>query len=158
MPTVVARIGNHVSRSPDSLSMAMPKPAIDAKAADIAPGATFDVVLTLTIKKGWHAYANPTGVEGVPPTRIVLDPGQGAVLVAVEYPRGVAKVLASSGSEKVALYEGQTTLKARVKLDPDSKPGTGTPTLRLTVHYQACNDRACLAPARVGVTVPLAAQ
>ena len=29
--------------------------------------------LSLTIKDGWHVYANPTGVDGIPPTRVALD-------------------------------------------------------------------------------------
>jgi uncharacterized protein YyaL (SSP411 family) len=121
--------------------------------AGVAPGLEFDVVLTLTIKEGWHTYANPTGVDGIPPTRVALDPGQGATLVRVIYPTGEAKVLASSGKEKVALYEGKVSLTARVKLDPESKSAPSS--LSFTVHYQACNDRACLAPARLRSPVSL---
>ena len=119
----------------------------------VSAGAEVNVALTVTIKDGWHTYANPTGVEGIAPTRVTLDPGQEARLVRVEYPPGDAKVLASSGKEKVALYEKTARLTARVKLDPALKPGKLD--LRFTVHYQACNDRACLAPARQRVTVPL---
>ena len=45
--------------------------------------------LTLDVKAGWHVYANPTGVEGIAPTRVTLDPGQGATLARVDYPAGV---------------------------------------------------------------------
>jgi hypothetical protein len=72
----------------------------------------------------------------------------------VTYPPGKVKVLASSGDEKVALYENQVALKARVRLDPAANPLPSGLTFQL--HYQACNDRACLAPATLKVTVPLA--
>src|SRR5262249_48405941 len=126
---------------------AVPRPG------EVGPGRAFDVVLTLTVKPGWHAYANPTGVDGIPPTRVTLDPGQGASLVRADYPPGAAKLLASSGAEKVALYEGKTPIPLRVRLDP----GQDAPSsLTFTVSYQACNDRACLAPARLKVVAPLA--
>jgi hypothetical protein len=73
--------------------------------------------------------------------------------VKVTYPPGEEKALASSGPEKVALYEGSVKLTARVRLAPDAK---ATPDeLRLVVRHQACNDRACLAPARLTVPVTL---
>lgn len=124
-----------------------------SKTAELAPRGEFDVTLTIAVKPGWHTYANPTGVEGIPPTRVSLDPGQGATLVRVEYPRGTSKVLASSGKEKVALYEGKAVLTARVKLDEGVKAVPGS--LNFTVQYQACNDRACLAPAKLKVAVTL---
>ena len=44
-------------------------------------------------------------------------------------------------------------LTARVRLDPDAKAIPDA--LRLVVRHQACNDRACLAPARLTVPVAL---
>ncbi|MGE3822003.1 MAG: protein-disulfide reductase DsbD domain-containing protein, partial [Isosphaeraceae bacterium] len=105
------------------------------------------------LKPGWHAYANPTGIEGLPPTRLSLDPDQPAALLELTYPKGVSKVLAANGAEAVALYEGEVPLRAKVRIDPAAKPGALT--LKFTVAYQACDDRACLAPARLSVDVPI---
>ncbi len=104
------------------------------------------VTLSLSIKDGWHVYANPSLVEGIPPTRVTME---GAKLEKVNYPPGEAKVLAASGKEKVALYEGKVTIVAHVVPEGDSSTAP-----RLTVHFQACNDRACLAPATLRVDVP----
>jgi uncharacterized protein len=124
-----------------------------ANGADVAPGHEFDLVVSIAIKDGWHTYANPTGTENLKPTVLTLAPEQPATLVKVAYPAGKSKVLASSGDEEVALYEGQATLTARVRLDPDAK--TTPAALTFQLHYQACNDRACLAPAILSVTVSL---
>jgi uncharacterized protein len=62
-------------------------------------------------------------------------------------------VLASSGAGKVSLYEGTAKVTARVQLGRDAKAIPGT--LRFRVRYQACNDRACLAPATLTVPVSL---
>jgi uncharacterized protein YyaL (SSP411 family) len=125
-----------------------------AKGADVAPGRAFDVVVTLAIKEGWHTYANPTGTENLKPILLTLAPDQPAALVQVLYPPGKAKVLASTGDEKVALYEDKIALTARVRLDPAAKAVPASLTFQ--VKYQACNDRACLAPATLSVTVSLA--
>ena len=124
---------------------------VDAK--KVKAGGEFDVLITLMVKEGWHAYANPTGLEGIPPTRISLEPAPGVSLEEVVYPPGVLKVLEASGKEKVALYEGTIRIKARVKVAPGTKEMPAA--LEFTIHYQACNDRACLAPARVRVEAAL---
>jgi len=104
--------------------------------------------VSLTVKSGWHVYANPAGVEGIPPTRVSAD--DPAVKVErVDYPPGVAKALASSGKEKVSVYEGKVSIAV---LFGDAQ-GSGV-SHKLTVRFQACSDRACLAPASVTVTVP----
>lgn len=113
------------------------------------PGREYSFELILDVKDGWHVYANPTGVEGIKPTRVTLENGQGATLSRVEYPPGAAKVLASSGKEKVSLYEGKVVLKAWVKLE-GTEPRDLDP-LWFRVAYQACNDRACLAPSSLRV-------
>ena len=92
-----------------------------APKAEVAPGREFDVVVTLSIKEGWHLYANPVGDENLIPTTLSLAPDQPATLVKVTYPPGEEKVLASGGPEKVALYEGSVELTARVRLDPDAR-------------------------------------
>jgi uncharacterized protein YyaL (SSP411 family) len=124
-----------------------------ARPGAVAPGSEFDVALTLKMKPGWHTYANPTGIETMRPTAVSLAVGQPAELVAVKYPAGQEKVLASVGTEKVKLYEGEVIVTAHLRLDPAARPGAATLTFK--VSYQACNDRVCLAPASREVTLPL---
>jgi uncharacterized protein len=53
----------------------------------------------------------------------------------------------------VNLYEGETTIKLHL-LAANTLP-LGKKTITLRVKYQACNDRACLAPAVLDVPVTL---
>jgi len=92
-------------------------------------------------------------VEGIPPTRLTLEPGQNYKILKLDYPPGVAKTLASSGAEKVSLYEGKVTIRAR--LGPDPRDVGKIDSLKFRVKYQACNDRACLAPAELTVVAPV---
>jgi uncharacterized protein len=122
-----------------------------ARPATVEPGSEFEVDLNLTIKENYHIYANPAGSDDVIPTVVSLAPGSGATLVEVRYPSGEAKVLASSGPEKVTVYEKKATPTARIRLSPDFKPGPATFTLK--VRYQACDDKSCLAPATLDLPV-----
>lgn len=126
------------------------------KPAAIAPGGEIDAVITVTIDDGWHLYANPAGAPNLKPTTLALDASsnRSATLASVKYPAGEARILASTGSEKVAMYEGKVEIAARIRLAETVKPGPLRLVLRL--NYQACNDRLCLAPARL--EVPLEVQ
>jgi uncharacterized protein len=109
----------------------------------------------VTIGSGWHLYANPAESPVLKPTTLGLDKSSApsAALVSVKYPAGEVKVLASSGPEKVAVYEGKVQLTARIRLAESIKPGP----LRLTlkINYQACNDRLCLAPASLEIPLDI---
>jgi DsbC/DsbD-like thiol-disulfide interchange protein len=129
---------------------------LDAKApVEQAPGSEFNVIVKLAIKPGWHIYANPTGVAEVGPSRLELHP-ESRKLVTIEqpvYPAGVVKVLASSGTEKVALYEKEAEIKAACKVAKDATPGSVA--IKYTLSYQACNDNLCRAPALLEIPLTL---
>jgi uncharacterized protein len=124
-----------------------------AKPATVAPGGEFEVELTLNIKDKYHLYANPAGSEDVIPTVISLPSGSDATLIEVRYPPGESKILDTSGPGPVNVYEKKAVATARVKLPADAKPGTST--VKLRVRYQACDDRACQAPANLDVPVTI---
>jgi uncharacterized protein len=126
----------------------------DPVKAAVAPGREFDVTLTVAVKEGWHIYAPQPGADSdsVRPTVVTLTPGAPATLVKVDYPKGETKKLAADAAP-VAVYEGKATLTARLRLDDDAKAGPAALSLR--VRYQACDDRACLAPATLDVPVRL---
>ncbi len=121
------------------------------KPAAVEPGATFEVDLRLTIKENYHIYANPAGSDDVIPTVVTLAPGSGATLETVRYPAGESKILAASGPAKVIVYEKSAAPTVRIRLGLDVPPGPFT--VHLKVRYQACDDKACLAPATLDVPV-----
>ena len=145
----VAEAGIPPAPAPDAVVSAV---AALAKDAAPAPGQEFDVIVTVSIKDGWHIQANPARTENALPTVLALAPDQPAKLVKVAYPSGELKALAATGAEKVALYEGETKITASVRLDAGAKPPA---TLTFRLKYLACDDRACLAPATLSVPVAL---
>ncbi|MHB1558987.1 MAG: DUF255 domain-containing protein, partial [Isosphaeraceae bacterium] len=123
--------------------------------ATVAPGGELDATIRLAIADGWHLYANPTGVPEMKPTTVALDPSsaRSATVVSVKYPAGEARVLASTGPGKVALYEGTIRIAARVRVSDAAQPGPLRLVFRL--RYQACNDRLCLAPASLEIPLEI---
>jgi uncharacterized protein len=169
LPVVLLGLGQYLDERPDSVtkdlmgSAAAPgstEPMVTAtikgdadSLAKLAPGGEFGVSIKLAIKPGWHIYANPTGVALLNPTKLEVHP-QSRSMVTMQkpvYPAGVPKVLASSGNEKVALYEGEVEIKAICVVSGDARPGPGD--LRFQLTYQACNDQLCQAP--VALEIPL---
>ncbi len=123
--------------------------------AAVAAGKDFEAVVSVAIGRGWHIYANPAGAPELRPTTLKLDPppAGSASLVDIKYPAGEVKALASTGSDRAALYEGEVRIKARIRLAEGARPGPLRLTLKL--NYQACNDRVCLAPASLEIPLDL---
>ena len=72
--------------------------------------------------------------------------------IRVDYPEG--KTMKSpGGGGTIKVYEGTTQLHIRTRLESkDLKQPFNT---ELSVKYQACNDRACLAPAVLRVRLDI---
>jgi uncharacterized protein YyaL (SSP411 family) len=177
VPTLLVALGRYLDARPDAdegraapaaatiddpLGLGTNRALVTAEAAvdpmaRIVPGAAFHVILTLKIADGWHLYANPAGAPNVKPTVVELAANRDLELVSVNYPAGARKVLGGA-TEPLAVYEGRLTIQARVRVADDAPRGPLAATLRM--RYQACDDRACLAPAvldvplRVEVTGP----
>jgi hypothetical protein len=163
LPMMLVGLGQFLDERPDSASKELVAGAgpdradervVAAKlvsnvgnSEEIAQGAEFEVTATITIKPGWHIYANPTGVAELNPTKFEVHPGSRKLFTIEKlvYPTGVEKVLASSGKEKVALYEGEVEIKAVCRVAEDAKPEAAIFQFQMT--YQACNDQLCKAPA-----------
>ena len=73
-------------------------------------------------------------------------------LVETTYPRGVMRAFGFSKTP-LRVYEGSFTV--RMKLRATGAAPLGPQKLALTVAYQACNQDACLPPAKLAVTADL---
>jgi len=107
---------------------------------------SFDV--SLDISERWHIYAhgdtNFIGVDLVPADEFPLDDFQAV------YPAGHEKEFFG---DMVAMIEGKSKITAST-LIPEDLPA-GQYDLDLSVTVQACDDKTCLAPAFLPVTVKL---
>jgi uncharacterized protein YyaL (SSP411 family) len=100
----------------------------------IAAGTPADLALTLRIGEGYHINAHEPG----PPNLIgvsVRVVGAEGVTVRPEYPVGELY------HGEIRIHQGSVTLPVRLE-----RTGAVTGTPKLSVSYQVCTDRVCLAP------------
>ncbi len=84
------------------------------------------------------------------------SPGLKATLGRVQYPEHHPAPVANptgDGTIEVAAYSGVAVAFVPVSLAADAAPGAGE--VSLNVKYQACNDRFCLQPQTITLTVPV---
>jgi len=107
------------------------------------------VTLTLDIEKPWHLYANPVENEELTNAQTVVSLSAKVKLedVKIDYPAGKVIVDARTGNYKV--YGGTVVIKARVK-----RAKGDTSALDASIKLQACDDKRCLLPATVKISVP----
>jgi len=118
----------------------------------IAAGESGEVVVRLQITSGYHVNANPPTFSYLKATQLEITPADGISVEFITYPDALTKKF--SFSEKpLAVYEGETTLKARIKADKTTK--TGTHNLSAKLRVQACDDKVCYAPGAIDLVVPV---
>ena len=118
---------------------------------DIFPGNAFDVEVRLELAEGWHINANPSSWKPLIPTTVSISPHASIEILSVTYPKG--KPFRADFSETpISIYEGDVTVKMKLKLKPSETIETAFP-LNINVRYQACDAHRCTPPSTA--TIPL---
>lgn len=118
----------------------------------LARGESGDVLVTLKIADGYHVNANPPSYSYLKATELELQPAAGIGVEFITYPDALTKKFAFA-EKPLAVYEGETTLKARLKAETSAQ--TGRHNLSAKLRVQACDDKVCYAPGALDVTVPV---
>jgi thiol:disulfide interchange protein len=135
------------------IAQAAPPQAATATAklskSTLRPGERAVVTIYLNIKNGYHANANPASAKYLVPVTVTVS-GDGVSVAKPIYPKGTPKKFSFS-DQILSVYEGQVAIKVAVR--PSAKAKTGD-HLNVKVRYQACNDRSCLIPQTLSLSVP----
>ena len=118
----------------------------------LAAGEAGEAIVKLEIKNGYHVNANPPSFSYLKATQLEITPAEGISVQSMVYPDPLTRKFAFS-EKPLAVYEGEATLKARLKADKSTKPGTHNLSAQLSV--QACDQAVCYAPGTMNVTVPV---
>jgi len=106
-------------------------------------GSTLRVAVVVQIKEGWHINSNHPLEDYLIPTELQLDSTTGVTLEQVVFPKALERTFAFSETP-LAVFEGEFVIGAVLKI-PAQYIGEKL-ELAGAVHYQACNDMACMAP------------
>jgi hypothetical protein len=118
----------------------------------LGAGESGDAVVALQIGNGYHVNANPPTFPYLKPTELVITPADGISVEFMRYPDALTKKFAFA-EKPLAVYEGATTLTAKLKADKSAKSGPHNLSAKLRV--QACDEQVCYAPGELDVTVPV---
>jgi len=98
--------------------------------------------LKLSIREGFHINANRISDPDLIPTEVTVNPGD-LKPGKISYPSPKSYKFSFSETE-LEVYEGNITIGVNLRSRKDMKPGKYE--VSGSVHYQACNDRACFPP------------
>lgn len=116
----------------------------------LMPGARFQIAAVVDVSHAWHINSNPASIEGLIPTEIKLRPPDFVVFERIEYPKGAATTVAWA-EQPVALYTGRAVIFAQGRVRNDAP--LGPVTIEGILRYQACDDKVCLPPRTIPVSV-----
>jgi DsbC/DsbD-like thiol-disulfide interchange protein len=131
--------------APKVLTVAAPQ-SISAKA-----GETTKAALSVTVASGYHANSNKPADAYLIPLQLTWTPGP-LTAASVVFPKAQTQNLGFS-AKPVSVFTGTFDIVTQFKVASDAVPGTSTAIGKL--HYQACDDRSCLPPATIEVSVPV---
>lgn len=113
-----------------------------------APGSRFTVTVALDIAQGWHLQAAKPTFDYLVPTTLTAAGEKGVQMGEVKYPE--PKRIDFLG-DPIDVFEGRTELSFDVTLSRDLP--LGNRALTLSLRAQACDDKTCLAPSTMEITV-----
>ena len=115
-------------------------------------GETIDAVVPIKITHGYHVNANPPSYPYLKPLEVQVQPAAGVSVEFITYPDPLKRKF-SFAENPLAVYEGETTVKVRLKADKTATPGQHN--LSATLRVQACDDRVCYAPGAESLILPV---
>lgn len=131
-----------------------------AKVVKVAPGesvykikrgGSVQVSVVLDVDDGYHINSNRPAEKYLIPTALKFERTAGLTTTPVIYPK--AKIERFEFSPKpLSVFEGKAVLKFTARALPSIAPGPQT--LKAKVTVQACNNKLCLRPQTVDVSIP----
>jgi hypothetical protein len=117
----------------------------------VKAGEVTEVTLPVKVATGYHANSNIPADPFLIPIKLTWNPeplGAGQVT----FPKPQTLKLGFS-AKPASVFTGDFNIVTRFKVAADATPGASSVAGKL--HYQACDDRSCLPPATLEVSVPV---
>jgi hypothetical protein len=105
------------------------------------------IALHFRIQQNLHINSHTPREQYLIPTVFSIPESSGVRLAGATYPAGADFTLPVDPSEKLSVYTGEFTINARIVATP------GDHLVEAKLHYQACDQNACMPPK--SITVPI---
>lgn len=113
-------------------------------------GSTVRAAVVAEIAPGYHINDHVPSLNYLIPTEVKLDPAKPVSVSRAVYPKGALRKFAFLDTP-ISVYEGKLTVGVLLKVEAGAAPGLYS--LAGALHYQACNEQACLPPASLPLTL-----
>jgi hypothetical protein len=110
-----------------------------------------EAALSLKLDPAYHVNSNTPSDPYLIPLRLTWNAGP-LETVEVLFPPPRTEKFGFSATP-LSVFTGEFSITTRFKVASDANPGPGVLTGKL--RYQACNDRTCLTPKTIEVTLPI---
>jgi DsbC/DsbD-like thiol-disulfide interchange protein len=120
--------------------------------AEIPAGGSAEATVRVTIQSGYHINANPPTYSYLKATELEIPPSNVISVAFVSYPAPHERKF-EFAEKPLAVYEGQTELKAKLKADKSAKKGEQSIPAKLRI--QACDEQVCYPPGTIGLMIPI---
>ena len=108
--------------------------------------------MRLTIQSGYHINANPPTYPYLIATELQIAPSEGVFAGVVTYPPPISRKFPFA-EKPLAVYEGETEVKATLKADKSAKQGPQSLAAKLRI--QACDEQVCYPPGTLDLRIPV---
>jgi thiol:disulfide interchange protein DsbD len=125
---------------------------VSAQPVEITAGSSGEATIMLTIQSGYHINANPPTYPYLIATALEIPSADGVSSGSVTYPKPLNRKFVFA-EKPLAVYEGETTVKATLKADKSAKPGQQSLAARLRI--QACDEQVCYPPGTLDLVIPV---
>jgi hypothetical protein len=105
------------------------------------------VALHFRIQQDLHINSHTPRADYLIPTVFSIPETSGVRLASASYPPGTDFMLPVDPKEKLLVYSGEFTIQAQIVAAP------GDHLVEAKLHYQACDQNACMPPKTI--TVPI---
>ncbi len=113
----------------------------------VPAGRSTALALHFRIRENLHINSHTPREEYLIPTVFSIPESSGVRLASATYPAGADFTLPVDPKEKLSVYTGEFTIDARIVAAP------GDHLVEAKLHYQACDQNACMPPRTI--TVPI---
>ncbi len=119
---------------------------------EVKMGGTAQLIVPLKIQSGYHVNANPPTYSYLKATQLDITARDGISALSVSYPAPLTRKFAFA-DKPLAVYEGETEIKATIKADNAAVKGEHSIAAQLRV--QACDDQVCYPPGQIELRIPV---
>jgi hypothetical protein len=119
----------------------------------IRQGSKVTIELSGEIQDGWHVYGLSQAPDGPIPLRVTLDGNE--VIKSAGAVSGTAPVKKYDPSLNVETESYSGSLALHLPAQVNDHPSPGKQVISVAIRFQACNDRVCLPPRTVHLSVPI---